>query len=143
MFGPADMSWPHQASTALVGDAAHFGPLLFDAGANLALQDGVEFVLDLIAAHDPAPALAAYERKLFERAGTVGKQAVAELEALLSTDGGQRFTQVIAKRLQSHDSAHNAGGDVRKPALSLEKRVQRLEDLEAIRTLAISQNVAP
>jgi 2-polyprenyl-6-methoxyphenol hydroxylase-like FAD-dependent oxidoreductase len=67
------------------------------AGANLAMQDGAEFALEMLGASGTAAAIAAYEKKMFERAKVAAQRSAEGLDMCISANGAERFARQMAR----------------------------------------------
>ena len=94
---PVGIRWASQQRVTLVGDAAHQMSPFAGAGANLAMQDGAEFALELLKLQEPPVAIAAYEKKMFERAKVAAQRSAEGLEMCISPHGATLFAKRMAQ----------------------------------------------
>jgi 2-polyprenyl-6-methoxyphenol hydroxylase-like FAD-dependent oxidoreductase len=103
---PVGIRWLSQPSVTLIADAAHQMSPFAGAGANLAMQDGAALALDMVEAPEPRVAIAAYEKKMFERAQDAAQRSADGLAMCISPNGAERFAkwmeQVQALRAAPH-----------------------------------------
>ncbi|MGW1678814.1 FAD-dependent oxidoreductase [Saccharopolyspora sp. NPDC002376] len=88
---PVGLTWPSTPGVTLLGDAAHLMPPVGE-GANMALLDGALLGLALASHPNDCPsAVKEYEREMFERTSTVGRQSAQVQELLTLPDASQRM----------------------------------------------------
>ena len=94
---PAGLSWPRVAGVTLLGDAAHVMSPFAGEGANLAMHDGAELALAVLAHRDdPEAGLAAYEEAMFVRASAAAAQSAQSLDVIFSPGSPQGLVEMFA-----------------------------------------------
>jgi 2-polyprenyl-6-methoxyphenol hydroxylase-like FAD-dependent oxidoreductase len=84
---PIGHQWDRVSGVTLLGDAAHLMSPFAGEGANLALQDGAELALAIVA--DPEDALTQYEQALFPRSAEAADQSAQGLAMCFNPDSPQ------------------------------------------------------
>ncbi|QFU94717.1 NAD(P)/FAD-dependent oxidoreductase [Amycolatopsis sp. YIM 10] len=88
---PIGLTWPSKPDVTLVGDAAHLMPPVGE-GANMALLDGAQLGLALVAHPDDIPAaVEKYEREMFDRAGAAARMSADIQEMLMSPNASKKM----------------------------------------------------
>lgn len=93
---PDEHRWERVPGVTLIGDAAHL-MIPSGEGANLAMYDGAQLALSLVAhPGDPEAALAAYERDLFPRSAAEAADATALNTLMLGPDAPHGLIAMLA-----------------------------------------------
>lgn len=92
---PVGLRWPSRPGLTLLGDAAHLMSPFAGAGANMAMQDGVELALALVRESDADAAIAGYERAMFIRAEQAARQSAQGMDICIAEDGAERTAQMF------------------------------------------------
>jgi 2-polyprenyl-6-methoxyphenol hydroxylase-like FAD-dependent oxidoreductase len=94
---PTGHSWSRVPGVTLVGDAAHVMSPYAGEGANLALLDGAELALALVAHKDDVEAaLLEYETAMFPRAATAAAASAQGLDMCFAPDSPRAMVEFFA-----------------------------------------------
>ncbi|MBM7774464.1 2-polyprenyl-6-methoxyphenol hydroxylase-like FAD-dependent oxidoreductase [Actinokineospora baliensis] len=94
---PVGLTWPSSPNTTLVGDAAHLMPPVGE-GANMALVDGANLALALVAHPNDVPtAIAEYEQEMFARTSAAARMSAKIQAMLMAPDADQQMLRFFQR----------------------------------------------
>jgi 2-polyprenyl-6-methoxyphenol hydroxylase-like FAD-dependent oxidoreductase len=96
---PIGHRWSHTAGVTLVGDAAHLMSPFAGEGANLAMIDGADLALAIIANTDLDTAVTVYERKMFPRGAKSAKASAHGLAMLFNDESPKKLVSFFTRMI--------------------------------------------
>jgi 2-polyprenyl-6-methoxyphenol hydroxylase-like FAD-dependent oxidoreductase len=96
---PIGHRWDHVPGVTLLGDAAHLMSPFAGEGANLAMIDGADLALAIVANSDLDAAILAYEKKMFPRGAKSAKGSADGLAMIFSDTSPKKLVSFFNRMI--------------------------------------------